>query len=44
MTGKFAGVDSLDALCKMPQWGPDSPLRVVTGCVWLLGDKQLNYV
>mmetsp|Transcript_6000 Transcript_6000/g.15978 ORF Transcript_6000/g.15978 Transcript_6000/m.15978 type:complete len:437 (+) Transcript_6000:31-1341(+) len=31
MTGKFAGVDSLEALCSMPQWTPETPLRVVTG-------------
>ena len=31
MTGKFAGVDSLEALCNMPHWTAESPLRVVTG-------------
>jgi len=31
MTGKFAGVNSLEALCSMPQWTPETPLRVVTG-------------
>lgn len=37
MTGKFAGINSLDALAKMPNWTAETPLRVVTGCVvpWL---------
>ncbi|KXZ49554.1 hypothetical protein GPECTOR_20g408 [Gonium pectorale] len=31
MTGKFAGVTSLDQLRSMPDWTAETPLRVVTG-------------
>ena len=29
--GRFAGVDTLDQLLSMPDWTPETPLRVVTG-------------
>ncbi|GLC36083.1 hypothetical protein PLESTB_001382400 [Pleodorina starrii] len=31
MTGKFADITSLEQLRDMPDWTPDTPLRVVTG-------------
>ena len=29
--GRFAGIDTLDQLLSMPDWTPETPLRVVTG-------------
>eukprot|EP00955_Chlamydomonas_euryale_P082557 363740-Chlamydomonas_euryale.AAC.20 len=31
MGGKFANISTLDELRSMPDWTPDTPLRVVTG-------------
>ncbi|CAG9464577.1 unnamed protein product [Pedinophyceae sp. YPF-701] len=43
--GKFANVNTIDELLAMDCWGPDSPLRVVTGYQYVAQEffKQLGF-